>query len=133
MVDSFNSDFIFVENEEGKLQTKAKWLEGIPFSFISADYGEDVLSYFKNTSIEGSDVSTPTFGVLDYDKFVIIEDVILNEKYAEKVNANQQKNEDVHKSFISFCYANKNAFNAGSLKQYAIKVKRIKTGRHAMN
>lgn len=91
MVDSFNSDFIFVENEEGKLQTKAKWLEGIPFSFISADYGEDVLSYFKNTSIEGSDVSTPTFGVLDYDKSVIIEDVILNEKYAEKVNANQQK------------------------------------------
>lgn len=122
VVDSFNSDFIFVENEEGKLQTKAKWLEGIPFSFISADYGEDVLSYFKNTSIEGSDVSTPTFGVLDYDKSVIIEDVILNEKYAEKVNANQQKNEDVHKSFISFCYANKNAFNAGSLKQYAIKV-----------
>lgn len=121
-VDSFNSDFIFVENEEGKLQTKAKWLEGIPFSFISADYGEDVLSYFKNTSIEGSDVSTPTFGVLDYDKSVIIEDVILNEKYVEKVNVNQQKNDEVHKSFISFCYANKDAFNAGSLKQYAIKV-----------
>ena len=121
-VDSFNSDFIFVENEEGKLQTKAKWLEGIPFSFISADYGEDVLSYFKNTSIEGSDASTPTFGVLDYDKSVIIEDVILSEKYAEKVNANQQKNDEVHKSFISFCYANKDAFNAGSLKQYAIKV-----------
>lgn len=121
-VDSFNSDFIFVENEEGKLQTKAKWLEGILFSFISADYGEDVLNYFKNTSIEGSDVSTPTFGVLDYDKSIIIEHVILNEKYAEKVNANQQKNDDTHKKFISFCYTNKNEFNAGSLKQYAIKV-----------
>lgn len=121
-VESFNSDFIFIENEEGKLQTKAKWLKGIPFSFISADYGEDVLNYFKNTSIEGSDVSTPTFSVLDYDKSVIIENVILHEKYAEKVNANQQKDDDTHKSFISFCYANKGAFNTGSLKQYSIKV-----------
>mgnify|MGYP004521923719 CR=1 FL=1 len=121
-VDSFNADFIFVENEEGKLQTKAKWLEGIPFSFISADYGEDVLNYFKNTPIEGSDVSAPTFGVLDYDKSIIIKHVILNEKYAKKVNANQQKNDNAHKSFISFCYTNKVTFNTGSLKQYAIKV-----------
>lgn len=121
-VGSFNSDFIFVENEEGKLQTKAKWLEGLPFSFISADYGENVLNYFKNTSIEGSEVPTPTFGVLDYDKSIIIEHVILNEKYAEKVNANQQKDNDTHKSFISFCYANKDAFNTGCLKQYAIKI-----------
>ena len=119
---SFDTDFIFVDNEEGKLQTNAKWLEGIPFSFISADYGEDVLNYFKNASIEGSDVSTPTFGVLDYDKSIIIENVILNEKYAEKVNTNQQKNDDAHKSFISFCYANRGTLNTGSLKQYAIKV-----------
>lgn len=122
IVGSFNSDFIFTENEEGKQLTKTKWLEGIPFSFISADYGEDVLNYLKNTSIEDSDVSTPTFGVLDYDKSIIIERVILCEKYADKVNANQQKNDTVHKNFISFCYANKDAFNTGSLKQYAIKV-----------
>lgn len=121
-VDSFNSGFIFVENEEGKLQTKAKWLEGIPFSFISADYGEDVLNYFKNTSIERSDFSTPTFGVLDYDKSIIIENVILNEKYAAIVNANQQKDGDTHKSFISFCYTNKDEFKTGSLKMYAVKV-----------
>lgn len=122
VVSSFDTDFIFVDNGEGKLQTNAKWLEGIPFSFISTDYGEDVLNYFKNASIEGSDVSTPTFGVLDYDKSIIIENVILNEKYAEKVNTNQQKNDDAHKSFISFCYANRGTLNTGSLKQYAIKV-----------
>ena len=122
VVSSFDTDFIFVDNGEGKLQTNAKWLEGIPFSFISTDYGEDVLNYFKNASIEGSDVSTPTFGVLDYDKSIIIENVILNEKYAEKVNTNQQKNDDAHKSFISFCYANRDTLNTGSLKQYAIKV-----------
>ena len=122
VVSSFDTDFIFVDNGEGKLQTNAKWLEGIPFSFISTDYGEDVLNYFKNASIEGSDVSTSTFGVLDYDKSIIIENVILNEKYAEKVNTNQQKNDDAHKSFISFCYANRGTLNTGSLKQYAIKV-----------
>lgn len=123
LVDSFNSDFIFVENEEGKLQTKAKWLEGVPFSFISADYGEDVLNYFKNTPTKGnSGVLTPTFGVLDYDKSIIIERVILSEKYAVTINENQQKYEDTHKSFISFCYANKDAFNTDSLKQYSIKV-----------
>lgn len=122
VVSSFDTDFIFVDNGEGKLQTNAKWLEGIPFSFISTDYGEDVLNYFKNASIEGSDVSTPTFGVLDYDKSIIIENVILNEKYAEKVNTNQQKNDDAHKSFISFCYANRGTLNTDSLKQYAIKV-----------
>ena len=122
VVSSFDTDFIFVDNGEGKLQTNAKWLEGIPFSFISTDYGEDVLNYFKNASIEGSDVSTPTFGVLDYDKSIIIENVILNEKYAEKVNTNQQKKDDAHKSFISFCYANRGTLNTGSLKQYAIKV-----------
>lgn len=122
VVSSFDTDFIFVDNGEGKLQTNAKWLEGIPFSFISTDYGEDVLNYFKNASIEGSDVSTPTFGVLDYDKSIIIENVILNEKYAEKVNTNLQKNDDAHKSFISFCYANRGTLNTGSLKQYAIKV-----------
>lgn len=122
VVSSFDTDFIFVDNGEGKLQTNAKWLEGIPFSFISTDYGEDVLNYFKNASIERSDVSTPTFGVLDYDKSIIIENVILNEKYAEKVNTNQQKNDDAHKSFISFCYANRGTLNTGSLKQYAIKV-----------
>lgn len=122
-VSSFNSDFIFVENEEGKLKTQAKWLEGIPFSFISADYGEDVLNYFKDAITGGNnETSTPTFGVLDYDKSVIIEQVILNEKYAEKVNTNQQKDNDTHKSFISFCYANKEAFKNDSLKQYAIKV-----------
>lgn len=120
---SFDTDFIFVDNEEGKLQTNAKWLEGIPFSFISADYGEDVLNYFKDSPTEGSSgVLTSTFGVLDYDKSIIIENVILNEKYAEKVNTNQQKDDDTHKSFISFCYANKDAFNTGSLKQYSIKV-----------
>lgn len=122
VVSSFDTDFIFVDNGEGKLQTNAKWLEGIPFSFISTDYGEEVLNYFKNASIEGSDVSTPTFGVLDYDKSIIIENVILNEKYAEKVNTNQQKNDDAHKSFISFCYANRGTLNTDSLKQYAIKV-----------
>lgn len=119
---SFDTDFIFVDNEEGKLQTNAKWLEGIPFSFISADYGEGVLNYFKNASIEGSDVSTPTFGVLDYDKSIIIERVILSEKYAVTINENQQKDKDTHKNFISFCYANKDAFNTDSLKQYSIKV-----------
>lgn len=123
VVASFNTDFIFVDNEEGKLQAKAKWLEGIPFSFISTDYGEDVLNYFTEEHKEGnSDVSTPTFGVLNYDKSIIIEHIILNEKYATKVNTNQQKDADTHKSFISFCYTNKEAFNAGSLKQYAIKV-----------
>ncbi len=122
-VNSFNSDFIFIESEEGKLQAQAKWLEDIPFSFISADYGEEVLNYFKNAQTEGNCKDpTPTFGVLDYDKSIIIKQVILNKKYAEKVNANQQKNDDAHKSFISFCYTNKDAFNAGSLKQYAIKV-----------
>lgn len=122
VVVSFDTDFIFVDNEEGKLQTNAKWLEGIPFSFISADYGEGVLNYFKNASIEGSDVSTPTFGVLDYDKSIIIERVILSEKYAVTINENQQKDKDTHKNFISFCYANKDAFNTDSLKQYSIKV-----------
>lgn len=120
---SFDTDFIFVDNEEGKLQTNAKWLEGIPFSFISADYGEDVLNYFKDSSTEGSSgVLTPTFGVLDYDKSIIIERVILSEKYAVTINENQQKDKDTHKNFISFCYANKDAFNTDSLKQYSIKV-----------
>lgn len=120
---SFDTDFIFVDNEEGKLQTNAKWLEGIPFSFISADYGEDVLNYFKDSSTEGSSgVLTSTFGVLDYDKSIIIERVILSEKYAVTINENQQKDKDTHKNFISFCYANKDAFNTDSLKQYSIKV-----------
>ena len=120
---SFDTDFIFVDNEEGKLQTNAKWLESIPFSFISADYGEDVLNYFKDSSTEGSNrVLTPTFGVLDYDKSIIIERVILSEKYAVTINENQQKDKDTHKNFISFCYANKDAFNTDSLKQYSIKV-----------
>lgn len=120
VVSSFATDFIFIQNEEGKsLISKAKWLEGISFSFISADYGDEVLNYFKN---EGNDVSTTTFGVLDYDESVIIDHVILNEKYAEKVNANQQKKDETHKQFVSFCYTNKDAFYTGSLKQYAIKV-----------
>lgn len=120
---SFDTDFIFVDNEEGKLQTNAKWLEGIPFSFISADYGEDVLNYFKDSPTEGSSgVLTSTFGVLDYDKSIIIERVILSEKYAVTINGNQQKDKDTHKNFISFCYANKDAFNTDSLKQYSIKV-----------
>lgn len=123
VVASFDTDFIFVNNEEGKLLTKAKWLEDIPFSFISADYGEDVLNYFKEEHQEGnSDVLSPTFGVLNYEKSIIIERIILNEKYATKVNKNQQKDDDTHKSFILFCYTNKDIFNDGSLKQYAVKV-----------
>ena len=123
VVASFDTDFIFVDNEEGKLQAKAKWLEDIPFSFISTDYGEDVLNYFTEEHQDGNgEVSTPTFGVLNYDKSIIIEHIILNEKYATKVNANQQKKDEVHQQFVSFCYANKDAFNTGSLKQYAIKV-----------
>ena len=123
VVASFDTDFIFVDNEEGKSQAKAKWLKDIPFSFISTDYGVDVLNYFTEERQDGNgDVSTPTFGVLYYDKSIIIERIILNEKYATKVNANQQKDGDVHNSFISFCYTNKNEFNAGNLKQYAIKV-----------
>ena len=122
-VTSFETDFIFVDNEEGKLQAKAKWLEGIPFSFISADYGEDVLNYFmEEHQEENSDVLTPTFGVLNYNKSIIIKRIILNEKYVTKVNANQQKDDDAHKSFISFCYTNKDAFNVDSLKQYALKI-----------
>lgn len=123
IVASFEADFIFVDNEDGKLQTKAKWLEGISFSFVSADYGEVVLNYFKKVNQEeGSNVSTPTFGVLGYDKSIIVEHIILNEKYAAKVNASQQKYDDAHKSFVSFCYANKDTLAASSLKSYTIKV-----------
>ena len=123
LVPSFDSDFIFVDNDAGKLQTNAKWLEDISFSFVSADYEEEVLNYFKKTNKEdGSDVSTPTFGVLDYDNLVLIEHIILNEKYVEKINTNQQKSEQTHKNFVSFCYTNKDALPAGSLKSYALKV-----------
>lgn len=122
-VSSFDSDFIFVDNDEGKLQTNAKWLEDISFSFVSADYEEEVLNYFKKTNEEdGSDVSTPTFGVLDYNNLVLIKDIILNEKYVEKINTNQQKSYQAHKDFVSFCYTNKDALSAGSLKSYALKV-----------
>lgn len=122
-VASFDSDFIFVYNKDGKIQTKAKWLEGISFSFVSADYEEVVLNYFKKINQkEGSDISTSTFGVLDYDKSIIVKHIILNEKYSAKVNANQQNNYDTHISFISFCYANKEALADGCLKSYALKV-----------
>lgn len=123
VVASFDSDFIFVDNEKGRSQIKAKWLDGISFSFVSKDYGEVVLNYFKKVKQEeGSDVSTPTFGVLEYDKLVIIKHIILNEKYVAKINASLQKYDEAHKSFISFCYANKDTFETNSLKVYALKV-----------
>ncbi len=123
VVDGFTANFIFADNELGKKQVSAKWLEGVSFTFVSAEYGEDVLNYFKKVNkVVGSDIVTPTFGVLDYDQSVLINKVILGEKYSTLVNTNQQKDDETHKSFVSFCYANSDSFTEGSLKSYALKV-----------
>lgn len=109
VVEDFNDKFIFISSEEGKATCAASWLTQITFAFVSPNYDEATLEYFKENA-----------GVLDYSDDVIVNDIILSDVFQEEINASQQDDHSASKSFVRFCYEHESLFGTGSLKEYAL-------------
>ena len=110
VVDNFNDKFVFLSSDEGKKLFKASWLSSVPFAFISAKYGKDILDYFKKNITE----------VRDFSHAIIAQDIILSEDYKDEINNLQQVDIETSIDFVGYCYEHKDLFDNGSLHSYAL-------------
>lgn len=109
IVDDFNDKFVFISSKSGKETCSAVWLSPVSFAFISPNYDDATLEYFKKYA-----------GIRDYSDDIIVNDIILSKRYQDKINDSQQNDYDTSESFVQFCYKNKSLFNSGTLKGYAL-------------
>ena len=109
VVDDFNDKFVFLSSTEGKNTCSAPWLSSVTFSFVSSNYDEATLDYFKENA-----------GAIDYSDDVIVKDIILSEDYHDDINESQQESKETSVAFVKFCYEHESLFSSGSLREYAL-------------
>lgn len=111
VIDDFYDKFIFCPSENGAAIFDSSWLDNVEVAFLSKDYFQVTLDYFKVND---------TFGVSDYCDEIVVKDIILSDDYHDIINEAQQKDYDTSKSFVDFCYKNKEYINEGALSNYAL-------------
>jgi hypothetical protein len=110
VVENFDKKFIFFSSEEGKRTCTEKWFPESLVIFVSPNYNEITLKYFEKN--------------LDVRKFedeIIVKDIILSDGYSQSVNSQQQKKYKNSEAFLKYCFRNKDLFDYGSLKGYALR------------
>lgn len=111
VIDDFYDKFIFCSSKKGATIFDSSWLDNVEVAFLAKDYFKVTLDYFK---------ANETFGVSDYSDEFVVEDIILSDDYHDIINEAQQKDYDTSKSFVDFCYKNKEYINEGVLSNYAL-------------
>lgn len=131
VIDTFNR-LILTRSEEAISFVNRSWVDNDWITFISEDYPEDVVMYFKEY-----------FGVRLYDnslvacKFIrpihktkqvvrngyfVEEKYIVNSPYFDKITSNIQSKES-NLDFFSFCFSCKDSFEEKDLYNYPLLVK----------
>lgn len=113
--DDFDDKFIFLKSEKGHKLFDERWLATIDVAFVSADYTPDTKEYFVEN-----------FGVQQFSDKIVVKHIILSENYHDTIVDNIDEDYNISKSFVDYCYAHKEFFESGSLRNYSLSVYDIK-------
>ncbi len=111
IVDDFNKDFLFLTSDMAHKVFDMAWLRSVEVAFISPDYKGDTIAYFKKH-----------FNVQDFSDNLVVEEIILSEDYKEGIIDDINEDYEISKSFVDYCYAQKELFDAEDLLCYPLKV-----------
>ena len=110
-VDDFNDKFIFLSSDEAHKVCDSEWLKSIDIVFLSNDYSDKTREYL-----------TENFGVQEYSNNTIVKDIILSDDSHDTIVDDLDADIDISKSFVDYCFANKELFKSGELKDYPLCV-----------
>lgn len=104
VIPDLNFHFIFFSSEYGHQVANYSWLQGIDMHFVSADYDELTLEYFKNELV-----------VVSFEDSIIVNDIILSEDNQKSIIKTESESLDKSIDFVEYCYKHKELFNDSTL------------------
>lgn len=111
VIDDFTDQFVFFNSPIGKKTFEAAWLSAIDVAFVSDDYTDKTLKYFREY-----------FSVADFSHDYLIRQIILSNDYCDSISERIDDVYEVSKDFVDYCYKHKALFESGSLRNYALSV-----------
>ena len=109
VVDDFEDKFLFFTSEKGHKVCESEWMSSIPVAFISEDYVKATKDYF-----------TENFGVQIFSDEIIVKDIILSDDYHNDISDGINEDFAISKSFVLYCFSQKDYFESGSLRNYSL-------------
>ena len=110
VVNSF-ATFTFLSSKEAHEICDVEWLKSIEIDFLSRDYSDKVISYL----IENDVVKVFSDDTIAYD-------IILSDEYHDSVVNDINEDITLSRSFVNYCFSNKDLFESGSLENYSLRV-----------
>lgn len=110
-VDSFENHILFFHSEDGHKVAEMDWMSKVDIKFISTDYEEATLSFFKEK-----------FGVKEFSDETIVKDVISSQDYQNAINDSIADDIVRSISFVNYCYAHKEYLSASDLSPFSLRV-----------
>lgn len=109
IVEGFDDKFLFFTSESGHKVFNFDWMSAIEVAFISNDYVKASKNYFKEN-----------FGVQIFSDEIVVNDIILSDDYHDNINDSIKDDLAASKDFILYCFAQKEYFESGSLRNYTL-------------
>ena len=109
VVDDFEDKFLFFTSEKGHKVCDSEWMSSIPVAFISNDYDKATIIYLKEN-----------FGVQIFSNEIIVKDIILSDDYHNDISDGINEDFAISKSFVLYCFSQKDYFESGSLRTYSL-------------
>ena len=109
VVDDFEDKFLFFTSEKGHKVCESEWMSSIPLAFISNDYDKATIIYLKEN-----------FGVQIFSDEIIVKDIILSDDYHNDISDGINEDFAISKSFVLYCFSQKDYFEPGSLRNYSL-------------
>lgn len=109
--DDFEDKFVFLKSEKGHKVFEERWLTSIDVAFVSPDYTSETKKYFVEN-----------FGVQQFSDEIVVKQIILSDNYHDSIVDDINEDYEISKSFVDYCYSNKEFFESGSLRNYSLSV-----------
>lgn len=103
-IEDFNG-YVYFPNAQAKELFEEEWIDQSWFSIISDDYTEKTKEYFK-----------VNFEVSDFTLKGFIDNILNTDESRE----NLSENEELHPSFVRYCFLHQDLFGKNSLKDFAL-------------
>ncbi|MCW3805726.1 sacsin N-terminal ATP-binding-like domain-containing protein [Plebeiibacterium marinum] len=110
VVSTFSEAVLFFSSEHGQDIADYDWLSNVCIEFVSSDYDKSVREYFQDN-----------LNVKNFADEIIIKDIILCEDFQDDISEAINENFDTSKSFIDYCFTNKDFLKDGDLRNYTIQ------------
>ena len=109
VIDDFCDKFIFFSSVEGHEVFNYQWLSNVEGAFLSNAYTDVTKAYFEQN-----------FNIRKYADEVVVKEIILSDDYHDGIDEKIANDFDVNKSFVEYCYAQKEFFKSGDLRKYTL-------------